>query len=267
MSFADKLLHIERIFERGLATVAGRSQGPRETFEIASSIVEEIAAHVEPAGAGARVFPYNRVAVRLVVPRGKLQAARAVLDHGPGLDARLRRRLEEAGCKPPIDVRVTVRIAEGAPPHGREFELELAGRPAAAPAPAEGAAVRPRVRLAVLTGDAGERTRLYAFERIQVGRLPSVTDHRRRTVRLNDLAFAEGDDPVNATVSRAHAHIEWVQVENGFRLFDDGSAQGTRIERDRRVVDVPRRSAHGVLLRSGDVLCFGRARVRFTVEG
>jgi hypothetical protein len=266
MNLGDKLLRIERRLTRGLTRLAGRSGAPREPFELVGAIVEEIAEHVEPAGGGARVFPYNRVVVRLVVPAGRAAAARAVLEHGTPLRERVCRRLEEAGCRTPADLRVTVRIEEGDAPAGEEFQLDLGRRGALSAADAAAPAELPRVRLVVLAGEASERSRLLSLERIRIGRMATVVDRRNRVVRHNQLAFGDSDQGVNGTVSRAHAHIEWVPSEAAFRVFDDGSAQGTRIEREGRAIDVPRRSAHGVLLRSGDVLCLGQARVRFTVE-
>jgi predicted component of type VI protein secretion system len=90
-----------------------------------------------------------------------------------------------------------------------------------------------------------------------------VVDKGRRTMRHNDVPFLDRQDEINLTVSRAHAHIEFSPRDGEFRLYDDGSAQGTRVIRDGRYLDVPRQAGRGVKLRHGDELELGRARLRF----
>ena len=117
----------------------------------------------------------------------------------------------------------------------------------------------------MLAGSAGEkRIHMLRLETIRLGRTDSVSDRARRARRENDLAF-DDEGPVNASVSRAHAHLAWSPDERAYRLHDDGSTQGTRVLRAGKILEVPGPGGRGVILRSGDVLVLGRARVRFTV--
>ena len=84
-------------------------------------------------------------------------------------------------------------------------------------------------------------------------------------MRRNHVAFLDSEDPVNATVSRAHAHIEYF-AGDGFRVFDDGSAHGTRIGREGRSIPVARGALRGVRLRHGDEIELGLAKVTFLAE-
>src|SRR4030095_15275134 len=120
----------------------------------------------------------------------------------------------------------------------------------------------PAVTLVVSRGHAARRTHALRLRRINLGRLETVVDRTRRTMRRNDVAFLDHEDEISLSVSRAHAHIERGE-DGGYRLFDDGSAQGTRVIRDGRSLDVPRGASRGLRLRDGDELELGLARVRF----
>jgi pSer/pThr/pTyr-binding forkhead associated (FHA) protein len=106
---------------------------------------------------------------------------------------------------------------------------------------------------------AGTQIELAHKSRIQVGRTAEVLDDRRRLVRRNDVVLED------ATVSRAHAHLEFDSAAGHFRLFDDGSSYGTGVIHDGRLVDVPKAGARGMSLHSGDDIYFGQSRVRFEV--
>jgi pSer/pThr/pTyr-binding forkhead associated (FHA) protein len=81
-------------------------------------------------------------------------------------------------------------------------------------------------------------------------------------VRRNDVAFLENDDERNRTVTRGHAEIRYDRGRGEYRVFDEGSANGTRIVRSGEVIEVPPRDPLGVALRTGDELQFGTAAVR-----
>lgn len=90
-------------------------------------------------------------------------------------------------------------------------------------------------------------------------------DKDKRVIRRNDLVFPEQADPINLTVSRAHAHIKFEDKEGVFRLFDDQSAYGTRIFRDGTNIDVYSTNSRGNRLVAGDEIYFGQACVHFEV--
>jgi hypothetical protein len=121
------------------------------------------------------------------------------------------------------------------------------------------------VRLVVLRGAAAKRT--YSFEQrvIRFGRGEDLAEASGRS-RRNDIAFLDDEDEVNRTVARAQAHLQFDADRREFRLFDDGSSNGTRIVRDAEIITVTPHGPRGVRVASGDILEFGRARVRFEVE-
>jgi predicted component of type VI protein secretion system len=70
--------------------------------------------------------------------------------------------------------------------------------------------------------------------------------------------------PVNETASRCHAHIDIGGRSSDYRLFDDRSAHGTTIVRNRKTISVPTGS-RGVRLQSGDEIVLGEARLRVSI--
>ena len=74
-----------------------------------------------------------------------------------------------------------------------------------------------------------------------------------------DVAFV--DLVTNQSVSRQHAHIEYVESARHYRIRDDRSAHGTHIVRNGRTVPVPA-GPRGVRLESGDEIVLGEARAR-----
>ena len=68
---------------------------------------------------------------------------------------------------------------------------------------------------------------------------------------------------MNRSVSRQHARIHY--GGESFFVYDTGSQNGTSVERGKTVLLVPRSTTAGagVELQDGDILVFGRARVRF----
>lgn len=247
-----------------------RPENPTDPLELLPMILDAIEEKIVPAADGVRVFPYDRVAVQVCVEPGRRTAAETVFEHPPALDERVRERLREARCEVPDPVAVTVKIVEGAPPEswsGSPFRIECRARKPrkAEPAPAPSKAV-PAVRLVVLAGSTGGRNHAFELERINVGRMSRVEDRVQGAARKNHLAFEDGDDEANATVSRAHAHLRWDASAGCFRLFDDGSAHGTRVLRGGRDLAVPRQGSRGVRLEHGDEMEFGKARVRFLAK-
>jgi pSer/pThr/pTyr-binding forkhead associated (FHA) protein len=118
-----------------------------------------------------------------------------------------------------------------------------------------------RIELTVVKGAAEKRTYAFNRSRIDIGRCSEVRDSRHRLIRANDVAFAEGGDAINQTVSRQHAHIAFDEASGTFRLRDDGSAHGTAVVRAGRTLTVPR-GARGMRLQAGDEIVLGDARLR-----
>ena len=101
---------------------------------------------------------------------------------------------------------------------------------------------------------------------VRVGRSPAPHDDRGRA-RRNDVAFLENGDDDNKTVTRGHCEIRYSRANGGYRIFDERSANGTRIVRDGEIIDVPANDPIGVAILDGDELQFGNAAVRVAIGG
>ena len=116
----------------------------------------------------------------------------------------------------------------------------------------------------VVAGVGGQPAYVFQSCRIDIGRCTEVRDRRNRLVRTNHLVFADTDDALNQTVSRRHAHLEYQAAEGAFRVYDDGSEQGTSVARGGRAIAVPP-GPRGVRLQPGDenrVLGLARVKVK-----
>jgi pSer/pThr/pTyr-binding forkhead associated (FHA) protein len=102
--------------------------------------------------------------------------------------------------------------------------------------------------------------------RILIGRTAEPVDRAGRP-RRNHVVFLDEASEHNATVGRAHASIRFEADRRQFRLFDDGSHNGTRIVRQGETIDVTPHNPVGVALLSGDEIQFGTAAVVVTIEG
>jgi len=73
-------------------------------------------------------------------------------------------------------------------------------------------------------------------------------------------------DGVTETVGRAHARLRFDRACGAYRLYDEGSSNGTAILRDGDVITVARRDPRGVRVRTGDEIQVGRALLRIDIE-
>jgi hypothetical protein len=238
--------------------------GAREPVETIHAIVEAVRAEIQSGGRGRRVFPFNTIAVTILAPSRDARARfEAMVDSEPTLRHRILASLAAASCQV-NDLEVSIEYDNRTRKHWRaaEFHIEFERvtkpeRPAAAPIEA-----RPRLELTVLHGTAERRTySLPPSARIDLGRCVDVRDSRHRLIRTNHVAFVEGSNGANQTVSRRHAHISFEPGTRSFRLHDDGSEHGTGVVRRGRTLAVPR-GTRGVRLESGDEIVLGDARVR-----
>lgn len=243
----------------------------REPLEIRAAVLDAVEELVQPLGDGRRGLLHHRIVVRLLSPdEARRNLIRAVLTAEPGLRDAVVKRLESRGCR--VDPRLTIEVSADAPPEagaaGADFEIvpyleprppEAAGgaaTSAAAPVP------RPKAKL-VLLGDAGPVREIeIAADVFNIGRLPEVRGKDRRPLRRNHLYFGEQE----ATVSRRHAHIRYFPGTGEFRLFDDGSARGTRIFSNGEPIDVPPGRGRGEKLHSGDEIYFGTVALLFEIS-
>jgi hypothetical protein len=235
----------------------------RQPLEIVHAVVDCVEQTVQPTGRGHVAFPFNQLRITMAAPSTDVKAFLEVACQGPpSLHQRIVERLEVAGCAVP-GLDVSLNFVTKAKPRWRqpEFDVEFTRQPVAVPAPA----APTRLELTVTNGTAGRQVYVFANAPITLGRGDEVRDSRHRVIRTNQVAFVEGGGDVNHSVSRRHARIEHDTPANAFRVFDDGSAQGTTVIRQGRGLPVPR-GAKGLRLQSGDEIVLGQARVRVGVQ-
>jgi len=246
--------------------------GAREPLEVAHGVVSAVERELQPAGRGRLLFPYNRIRVRVVAPSPQVRARfEATLAAEPSLAQRIHARLDTAGCATPdLTIGIDYVDAGGAdwatPDFHVEFDRVEAPAREEAPAVESADAPVPEIELEVAAGVAAQPTYVFRYVRIDIGRCPEVRDQRNRLVRTNHLVFADTDDTLNQTVSRRHAHLEYQAAEGAFRVYDDGSEQGTTVSRGGRTIAVPP-GPRGVRLQPGEEIVLGLARLRVTRRG
>ena len=185
-------------------------------LEIRNAILDRIEQLAEPAAAGRRVLPRNRLVVTLLAQD---ENARDLLHVAVSdLDDAIRARLAELRCPLPHGFCVEVGYIEERRAEWREgqrFAVELThaagGRPpAAAPStvrvgddPADSV---PAMHIAVKKGAATEQEYVFSETKVLIGRTSAPVDRAGRP-RYNHVVFLDEGDEHNATVGRAHASI------------------------------------------------------------
>lgn len=265
MDLLVKVRRLESRIARTLESAAERVSGAgrRSPLEVIHGVTEAVEQEVMAAGRGRRVFPYNSVTVRIAAPSPEARSRyEALVEDRPTLRERILDRLRSTGA----DVRdVTVDVAyapaAGANWTSPDFHVEFA-RVTPPPQIVEvSPPTRDPIDIAILEGTASRPAYTLNLARIDIGRGVEVRDTRDRLLRTNHVAFTEGDDDVNRSVSRRHAHITCDPASGDYRLFDDGSALGTSVLRNGSAIAV-RSGSRGVRLGDGDEIALGKARVR-----
>jgi FHA domain len=239
--------------------VRSRSHDP---LEVAHAVVEEVEGQIEPGSRGTRVFPFTCIAVSVVASSPDTRARfEAVLETSPSLGERIAERLLAAGCSaPPPSITIDY-VARAHKNWSREtFDIRFS-RAREAPLPQPHARTVGPIELTVIRGVTDQERYSFTATRIDIGRGREVRDSHHRLIRGNDIAFTEGGDSVNQSVSRRHAHIGYDEQTNAFRVHDDGSSHGTAVMRAGRTLTVAR-GVRGVRLRDGDEIVLGDARIR-----
>jgi FHA domain len=247
---------VRRFFESPLGPDA-------RPLEIREAMLEDVEKQVTPVGDGRRVFPFARLVARVVAPAGSRGTCEATFSD---FDSRVRARLAELRCELPRNLDVRVVVLRKAPADwetGRIFALDYRQAPEVTAVGTD--APRPVLQVTVLAGAATQPAYTVESPMVFVGRGVEPVDQAGR-VRRNHVAFAEEADDVAETVGRAHARFTWDPAAGEYRVFDEGSSNGTRVLRGGASISVPSRDPRGVRVRSGDEIQFGRARVRIKVR-
>ena len=272
MDIVGKARQFERRISRTVDAAVGEfvGQSPTAPIEIVHGVLERAEAEIQDLGRGRHLFPYNIVRLQLVAaPGNKGARARlaAVVDGPPPLSERLADRLRTSGCSiERIETTVTYVRRRGPSWAHPDFHVEFdrTDGPSSSPVP-EARGVVARLKITVIKGVAEQRSYAFSGGRIDVGRRSDVVDQRQRLIRTNHVAFAEDGPDENRTVSRRHAHIEFVERDRCYRLWDDRSVHGTMIIRNGRAIRVPAGS-RGTKLQSDDEIVLGQTRLRVVVE-
>ncbi len=277
MDIAGKARKFERKLARTVDAALGELVGRDEPapLEIVHAVLDRAEHEVQDIGRGRRVFPFNCVRLHVVTGAKESEAKarfEAVLAGPPSLVERLADRLRAAGCP---DCRMTTEIlyvaARGEGWDDPRFHVtfdRVAESPVDTTPPPPVLAPPteiPRIKLTVVKGSADQRAYAFTGGRIDIGRRAEVLDQKQRLIRTNQVAFSDEGGEENRTVSRRHAHVEFVDPEGCYRIFDDRSAQGTSIVRGGRTIKVPP-GARGARLEAGDEIALGHARLRVAFE-
>ncbi len=120
-------------------------------------------------------------------------------------------------------------------------------------------------RLSLISGEVYSDNYLITKQVTNIGRLRNLVDRDTgKLIRRNDFVFARNitDDAPNNSVSRQQATIKF--HDGKFYLHDNGSANGTEIERaGLEPIEVLPGNPLGVQLEHYDIVRFGTALVRF----
>lgn len=237
-----------------------------EPMELRRAVLDDVESRVVIAGSGKRVFPFNRLEVRLLADSAEQrEALEAIVSEAWDLRHEITDRLRDSGSSVPPGLEVDVQVtAEARPEFGdRHWHVVYHRDEVSAEA---GPGRRPALVLTITQGKA--RQRVYSFEsqdRITLGRLDEVLDEEGRVKRRNDVAFLE-EGEVNRTVSREQARILWDVESCEYRLRTEPGASGTRILRDGRTIDVSAQDRRGVRLLAGDEVYLGKACLKVAIR-
>ena len=235
-------------------------------LEIREAIIDSAVGRAEPAAAGRRVLPHNHLLVTVIAgDKDERAALQASLEDVA--DA-IRDRLGEIRCPVPagfdVDVHYVKRAKPGWTPQQR-FAVEFGSRVVTRAAATRAAAVPPVSRVNVVRGQATQTSYTLKELHVRIGRTAISTDHTGRP-RHNHVVFVEDGDEHSATVGRAHASIQYDAARREYRLFDDGSHNGTRVVRGGTILNVVARNPVGVTLFSGDEVQLGTAAMTVEID-
>jgi hypothetical protein len=232
-------------------------------LEIREAVIDHVERRAEPAAAGRRLLPHNHVTVTVLA---ETSDDRASLGAALGdIELAVRARLGEIRCPVPNGFEMEVQFVKRARTgwgDGQRFFVEYGSRAVTRPAAVRQPAA-PGLRLKVVRGKASRTSYTLADAQVLIGRTAEPMDHLGRP-RHNHVVFLEDGDEHSATVGRAHASIHYDAGRQEYRLFDDGSHNGTRVVRGGRTLAVAAGNPVGVTILSGDEIQFGMAAV--TVE-
>jgi hypothetical protein len=266
MSLSDLLEKIGRgVFEAPFGAMSQVQDSP-EIAEIRFAILDEIKKKTQRAG-GRDLFPFNLVRVHV---RGVGDAQTGVLESEffqQYFEQEVRQYLQKTDSRFPEDLRVEVRVRNVLGDGMKEWIWVETVSQVQPPAPM--APQRQVARIVVRSGKANVEELVLERARTNVGRAVDVF-RAEGLSRRNDVAFS-ADTPINRTVSREHAHIQYHRETGEYRLYNDrwykrgdktSEHCGIWIVREGMGQEV-HRDTRGTRLEDGDEIHFGKAVVEF----
>jgi hypothetical protein len=259
------LKRIEQTLDKRLRSLFGGNPdrpGAREAIELYRDALDQIAQRATPGKRGERLFPFDIIAIELRAQDPERKAVLESLFEPNQLIEDIRATLIEDRISAPTNLTVAVHY----PPEA-ETDLRIRCEKSPTPdvtAPAPTHAL-PVMWLITLSGVSSSPEFFVDRPQINLGREREVIDAQGRPMRRNDLYFPEGADDANATVSRSHAHLRFDPATGEWRIYDDGSSLGTAVFRDGHRIDVPAHAPRGAMLRPGDEIYLGQARLLFAM--
>ncbi len=257
MSIVDKL-------EKSIAALFPKSGGPKQPLELHREALEQLVAKAIAGPRGDRIFPFDRVSLELRTSDPERQAALTSLLGPATFPDYIRAELASARVVAPDELATSIRFVDQA-----DEELSIRCEKSEPPDPEPVVDVIPPAfapaRLVVIAGNVSEADFTSSKQLLNVGREESVLDAQGRMIRRNDLYFLSDETDVNSSVSREHAHLRFDAPTGAWRIYDDGSRFGTHIYRAGKRIAVPPHSARGALLKAGDEIFMGEARLMFDI--
>ena len=271
-----EFLETSRRFVESVARKVSRAINPpllddATPLDLQQAILEAIESRMQPVGGGRRELPDRYVKVKVIArDAADERAMQLVLG---GIRDVAAKRLRELQCDVPAAFRVDVAYLRRRPaawpssqPIVIEFEAEPpSGAARGAPEARTVDPAQPALVLTIIRGRASAPTYTLREPAVRIGRSAAPVDSRGHA-RHNHVAFAEDDDADSRTVGRGHCEIRYDRAGGEYRIFDEHSANGTRIVRQGQVIEVPPLDPFGVAIRSGDELRFGTAAARAEIE-
>lgn len=259
------LRRIEQTFDKRLRALFGGNSdrpGAREAIELYRDALDQIARHATAGKRGDRLFPFDRIVIELRAQNPERKAVLETLFEPNQLIEDIRATLTEDRIAPPANLTVAVHYPPEAVTDLRVLCEKTPPPQNAEPSPTP---THPFAAMWLITLSGSSSSAEFFVDRPQInlGRERDVIDAQGRPVRRNDLHFPEGADDANATVSRSHAHIRFDAATGEWRIYDDGSSLGTAVFRDGHRIDVPAYAPRGAMLRPGDEIYLGQARLLF----
>ncbi len=117
--------------------------------------------------------------------------------------------------------------------------------------------------VSIVRGQTGQ-TEYLLSKKTFIGRSEEVISKNGRFIRRNNIVFLDNANEINSSVARMQARIEFDEESNTYRLYDEDSKNGTRIDREGRVISVE--AIRGSALKNDDIVYFGRAMARFNLK-